>query len=113
MLDLIKADVVAYKKARIYGTAWDSRAAKIRLERIVAKDVRYIKPRDQFYPSRLYKQCFKEGKWTTKERAGHKQQEQDGVTVYVVPNPDAAQLPWEVETATRLTTQKKDFRGRG
>ena len=107
LLDLFKADVAAYKKARLDGTAWDTRAAKIRLETVVAKDVRYIKPRDQFYPLRLYKQCCKEGKWTKKERAGHKQQEQDGVTGYVVPNPDAAQLPWEVETSTRLTTQKR------
>ena len=106
LLDAFKADVETYKEARIAGTTWDSKAAKVRLSTIEAKDVRYIKPRDSFYPLKLYRDCCKEGKWTKKERKDHKLDEQDGAQGYLVPNPDGAKLPWEVETSNRFTTQK-------
>ena len=106
LLDEFKADVESYRKARIAGVTWDCKAAKVRLQTIEAKDVRYIKPKDQFYPSKLYRECCKEGKWTKKERKTHKQDQQDSISGYLVPNPDAARMPWEVETSNRFTTQR-------
>ena len=105
LLDLFKADVIAYRESKIDGTTWDSKSVKTRLESIIAKDVRFIKPLDQFYPSRLYKQCCKDGKWPKKQKEEHKFEHQDGASGYLVPSPDAAKMPWSVETVARFTTQ--------
>ena len=78
----------------------------MRLETQESKDVRYIKPKDKFYPLRLYKQCCKDSKWTKKERRLHTFDHQDGVNGYFVPNPDADNTPWEVESSMRFSTQK-------
>ena len=68
MLDLFKADVAAYRESKVDGPTWDSKSVKTRLESIIAKDVRFIKPLDQFYPSRLYKQGWKKASGPRRKR---------------------------------------------
>jgi hypothetical protein len=85
--------------------AFDFGSRKTDINVLEENATRFIKPKDKFYPTKLYIKKIGPIKQAAKKK--HIKTTQDGVTGFVVPNLDAEELPWDVENSVAHTTQKK------
>ena len=74
--------------------AFDFGSRKTDINVLEENATRFIKPKDKFYPTKLYIKKIGPIKQAAKKK--HIKTTQDGVTGFVVPNLDAEELPWVV-----------------
>jgi hypothetical protein len=79
----------------------------LRIEEVKEAKERFIKPKDKFWPLKAYEKLF--GKPTLKcnKSKGHKVVTAHGHKGVVVPNEDAEEGPWDVETSYATATEMR------
>ena len=101
----VRADIIARREGGAKRVAADR---KVEVRTTKDRSQRFIKPRDKFWPLAAYIKAFGDPKSKDNKRNGHKVCWAHGTKGVLVPNKEAEDGPWEVETSFGNTIQLEE-----